>query len=234
MTTSAPIQIRPMSRRNHLVFTLLGIVGIVTSLILQQQGIKLPAYLLLLAAFVLLVFGIFKWQEPEISIELTEQHFCWHFKYGSLQIPWSNIVDIRPLRVNKGQGQTDLHYLGLKLWDLTPVVDSISLRLAKSLFHEYRSLLHVALLEAQFRQDSTNSLQEDAEHWRDANGNRITGLKGMFAARLHQLKHYLGADLYIPVTSLDRHQDEFLTLFKQFQAKINQQSQTKELSESDH
>ena len=222
MTTTSPIQIKPMSRRNHLVFTLLGLIGVITSLILQQHGIKLPAYLLLLASFVFLVFGIFKWQEPEVSLELTEQHFCWHFKYGSLLIPWSNIVDVRPLRVNKGQGQTDLHYLGLKLWDLTPIIETISPRLAKSLFHEYRSLLHVALLEAQFRQDSSSSLQEDAEHWRDSNGKLITGLKGMFAARLQQLKHYLGADLYIPVTSLDRDQEDFLILFKQFQTTMQQ------------
>lgn len=218
----APIKIRPMSRRNHLVFTLFGAIAILVALGLQQHGYKLPGLILLLIGFAVLLLGFFKWREPEYSFELNDQFFTWHLKFGSLRIPWDNVVDLRALTINKGQGKTELHYLGLKLWDLSPVIEQVPLRLAKSLYHEYRSLLHVALLEAQFRGDDLNQLQEDADHWINQTGLKVTDLKGVFAARLHQLKLFLGADLYIPQTSLDRNQEDFIGLFLQYKAQYEQ------------
>jgi hypothetical protein len=82
----------------------------------------------------------------------------------------------------------------------------------------------VALIEAQMRQDDTDWLQEDADYWRSPNGEKITGLKGVFAARLAQLKHYLGSDLYIPITSLDRNQHDFVRLFREYRAQLIRES----------
>ncbi|NVJ61407.1 MAG: DUF2982 domain-containing protein [Gammaproteobacteria bacterium] len=211
-----PTKIRPISRRNHLFFSLLGFTAVFVGLILQEYSLKLPGLILLVAGLATLMLGFFKWREPEFSFELNEQHFIWHLKQGSLEIAWDNIIDLRPLAVNKGQGKTELYYLGLKLWNLTPIIENVPLRMAKSLYHEYRSLLHVALLEAQFRGDDVNQLQEDADHWIDQQGLKVTDLKGVFAARLHQLKLFLGADLYLPVTSLDRNQGDFIELFLSF------------------
>ena len=216
--TLKPIKIRPMSRRNHLVFTLFGALAVGISLGLQQHGYKLPGLILLLIGFAVLLLGFFKWREPEFSFELNDQFFIWHLKYGSIEIPWHNIINLQTLAVNKGQGKTELHYIGLKLWDLSPVVEQIPLRLAKSLYHEYRSLLHVALLEAQFRRDDLSQLQEDADNWIDQSGLKITDLRGIFAARLHQLKQFLGSDLYIPQTSLDRNQHDFIELFLKYKS----------------
>ncbi len=215
------LQFKPIARRNHLAFSLVGLLSIISALILQQFEIKLPGYILMLFGFLFFLFGVFKWQEPPISLELNEQGLIWYHKFGVITLDWENIIDIVPLQVNKGQGQTELHYFGIKVWDRAPMIRNIAPRLAKSLFHEYRSLLHVALLEAQFRSDDTSFLQEDSEHWKAADGQIFDGLKGMFAARLHQLKHYLGADLFVPLTALDRNQEDFLVLFKQYRSKLS-------------
>ncbi|WP_164503560.1 DUF2982 domain-containing protein [Pleionea sediminis] len=214
------ISIKPIARRNHLIFTLVGIVFLTTSLVLQQFGIKLPAYLLMLVGFVLFIFGIFKWQEPKTSLELSSSGIIWFHKFGSVLIEWDNLIDLVPLRINSSSGYKELHYIGVKVWDRTPIIKTVPLRLAKSLYHEYRSLLHVALLEAQYRNDDTSQLQEDAESWKTPSGEKIDGLRGIFAARLNQLKHFLGADLYIPLTALDRNQDDFLDLYKQYKEKV--------------
>ncbi len=215
------LQFKPIARRNHLAFSLIGILSIISALVFQQFEIKLPGYLLMLLGFVFLLFGIFKWQEPPISLELNQQGLIWYHKFGLVTLDWDNIIDIVPLQVNKGQGQIELHYIGIKVWDRAPLIRNMAPRLAKSLFHEYRSLLHVALLEALFRSDDISLLQEDSEQWKAADGQVFDGLKGMFAARLHQLKHYLGADLFIPLTALDRNQEDFLKLFKQYRSKLS-------------
>jgi hypothetical protein len=216
------IAIRPIARRNHLVFTLAGGLLIVGAIISLKMGAKLPASILVIIGLSLVLFGISKWLEPKQSLELSPQGLRWSLKHGDLFFTWDNIIDLVPLHVNKGQGNVELHYIGLKLWDLTPVVETVAPRLARSLFHEYRSLLHVALIEAQTRQDDTQWLQEDAEFWRNSRGEKITGLKGMFAARLAQLKRYLGSDIYIPLTSLDRNQHDFIAMFRQYRAEVIQ------------
>ncbi len=219
-----PVSIRPIARRNHIVVTLAGGMALVGALVALQLGVKLPASILLIIGISLILFGISKWLEPEFSLHFDERGMRWSLKQGELFFNWNNIIDLTPLHINKGRGDIELHYIGLKLWDLSPVIDTIPPRMARSLFHEYRSLLHVALVEAQMRQDDTSDLQEDAEHWMSKNGEKVTGLKGMFAARLAQLKRYLGSDLYIPLTSLDRNQHDFIRFFRQYRAQINAES----------
>ncbi len=228
----ASIKIKPISRRNHLFFSLLALIGFVVALWLQQNGVKLPSYILLLIALILGVFGLSKWLEPKYSFTFSDESITWHCRQGDITLAWKNIAAIHSQYVNKGQGKTELNYLGVTLWDLTPVIKSIPPRLAKSLYHEYRSLLHVALLEAQFRDDDTRHLQEDADFWIASNGEKITGLKGMFAARLKQLKQYLGSDIYFPLTALDRNSDDFISYFNRFRQQIeNSKTQNDAITE---
>ncbi len=219
-----PVSIRPIARRNHLVFTLAGCVTLLAALVTLQFGVKLPASILLIVGLSLTLFGISKRLEPEYSLHLNSEGMRWSLKQGELFFSWSNIIDLTPLHINKGQGDIELHYIGLKLWDLSPTIEAIPPRLARSLYHEYRSLLHVALVEAQIRQDDTRGLQEDADYWIASNGEKVTGLKGTFAARLAQLKRYLGSDLYIPLTSLDRNQHDFIQFFRQYRAAVSAES----------
>ncbi|WMS87145.1 DUF2982 domain-containing protein [Pleionea litopenaei] len=225
------IHIAPMARRNHVTFIVAGLFMSALGLVALQWQYSMFGYLALMPGIVLVLLGLFKWQEPKVSFVLSPQGFCWRVRHGEVLIEWSNIIGLSTLQVNKGQGKTELHYLGLKLWNREAVIQTISLRAAKSLFHEYRSLLHVALMEAQYRGDDVQQLQEDTETWRGDSGQRFDGLKGMFAARLAQLKMFLGADLYIPVTSLDRHQDEFIELFTQYQRSIQQLAQEQQLND---
>ncbi|NVJ49272.1 MAG: DUF2982 domain-containing protein [Gammaproteobacteria bacterium] len=225
MTESLPerLTIYPMSRRNHLAFSLAGVVLLLGGLLTMQFGWSLGGLLLFMPGFTLLLFGLFKQFEPKVSLEFTPSQLVWHLRHGQVAIDWSNIITLQSLSITDHRGATDLHYLGLKVWDRKPIIDQLPPRAAKSLFHEYRSLLHVALKEAIQRQESAAQLQEDLDTWVSPCGTRYQGLKGIFAARLAQLKQYLGADLYIPATSLDRHQDAFIQLFKQYQQAVQQQ-----------
>ncbi|MEE4245660.1 MAG: DUF2982 domain-containing protein [Kangiellaceae bacterium] len=210
-----------MARRNHLAFIIAGLLLLIANLLLLKWETGLLPLFMTLVAISLVLFGIAKYYEPQVSFTLSPECLQWHLKYGDVKIPWDDIVDLTGLKVNTKRGDSELHYIGLKLWQLDNVVNSIPLRSAKSLFHEYRSLLHVALVEAQFRQDDVSKIQEDNDSWRSQSGKKIGGIKGMFASRLVTLKHYLGADLYFPITSLDRNQDDFIQMFRQYKRQID-------------
>jgi hypothetical protein len=115
---SETIYIRPIARRNHLVFTLAGGLAFVTALFLLKTGFKLPASILLMVSLSLVLFGISKWLEPEYSLVFTADGLHWKLKQGDLFFEWKNIIDLVPLHINKGTGDIELHYIGLKLWDI--------------------------------------------------------------------------------------------------------------------
>ncbi len=214
--TLEELKIRPIARRNHISFVLFGAALIILSLIAQVFAIKLPAFIMLIAGLLALILGLLKWREPEFSFTFTPHHFIWHHHRGDIEIDWFNVYDLISIKVDKGLEQHELHYLGLKLKDFTPLTKTIPLRVAKSLYHEYRSLLHVAMVDARSRGLSAILFQEHQDEWRGSDKKKIDGLMGTFASRIHQLKQQLGADLYIPLTALDRHPDEFIEIFRQY------------------
>ncbi|MCO7223945.1 DUF2982 domain-containing protein [Pleionea sp. CnH1-48] len=210
------VKVAPISRRNHQLFIAIACVAGFIAFLLLLTELKLAGYITLVLAIIFLLFGFAKKWEPEFSMTLNQEQLTWHLKQTDIHIPWDNLKQCCLLKASKGDKLMELQYIGVKLWDLTPIVDQISPRAAKSLYHEYRSLLHVSLLESQSRAESLSYVQEDAEYWTNSRKEKVSGLKGMFAARLNQLKHGLGSDLYIPLTSLDRNEQDFVRMINDY------------------
>ena len=163
---------------------------------------------------VITILGYAKVSLPAVSLSLTPEGVHYYHKRGQVFIEWDNIQRVDIPRVTQGLETIDLQFVALKLKQINPILDNISLRLATGLMTEQRPLLMTAAAQ--------DEMLETLEHYLSAeftplvvNGDRYRGVLAMFGHRCEMLNKHLGYHLYIPIECLDRSPEEFVALLRQ-------------------
>ena len=211
------VLIRPMIKRNGLTLTFAGGLSLAAGLGLFLSGSHLFAPGIVFFAFgaIALVLGGAKLVEPEVTLKLTDKGLTYFHRRGQVVIEWNNIQRFDQPRVSQGLDTLDLPYIGVKLKQISPVLECISLRLAAGLLTEQRPLLMTAstqdedlsVLEEQMSTEFTPFIE---------NEDRYKGLLAMFGHRCRLLNSHLGYHLFISTDSLDRSEIEFLALLREY------------------
>ncbi|WP_299810767.1 DUF2982 domain-containing protein [uncultured Shewanella sp.] len=211
------VLIRPIIKRNGLTLTFAGGLAVVAGLGLFLSGSHLfaPGIICFASGAIALVLGGAKLVEPEVTVKLTDEGLTYFHRRGQVVIEWHNIQRFDQPRVSQGLDTLDLPYIGVKLKQISPVLECISLRLAAGLLTEQRPLLMTAsaqdedlsVLEEQMSAEFTPFIEND---------DRYKGVLAMFGHRCRLLNTHLGYHLFISTDSLDRSEIEFLALLREY------------------
>ncbi|MGL5048652.1 MAG: DUF2982 domain-containing protein [Shewanella sp.] len=210
------VLVRPLSKRNGLTLTWLGGVSLLLGLgfFLTWPAMFAIGLMFFSVGAICLILGLAKVYEPETTIALDNKGLTYFHRRGKVSIAWDNIARVDIPRVTNGLDIIELSYLGIKLKQLSPILDNISPRLATGLLTEQRPLLVTAA--SQDEGLATLEAYLGAEFGPLViGGDRYRGVLAMFGHRCVMLDTRLGYHLYIPHDSLDREPKDFIKLLRQ-------------------
>jgi hypothetical protein len=219
--TSTPeriVYVQPLTRAHGLGFNALGVVifAITMFLWLTDTPIITAAYgLLFITSAVLIFLGSAKIFEPPVSMSITPQAITYLHRRGTWQIQWDNILRFDIPRLHRGLELDSMPYIGFRLHDIEPVLQSITPRLAVYLLSEQRHLLIAALRHERPDLREYSPYFEVPERYKGASGTEYRGVQAMFAVRCEHFRELLGYDLFVSATALDRPPEEFITWLQQ-------------------
>ncbi len=215
-----PIFIRATSKRNGITSIVIGLAGLLFSLIwfaVTPDWLFLAGVFLTSASIVALLVGYFKLREPEHSIEISPSEIAYHHRLGNWEIHWDNVQRIDCPRVRRGIDHVDLETIGIRIKDYGPFLNSVSPRLATHLLMEQRPLLFQNKDENCPSGSCYEQSMFDDKHFKLPNGDVYTGIKAMLANRMTQLRERLGFDVFVSSSELDRTPGEFVALMRECQ-----------------
>ena len=210
------VSIRPLSKRNGVTLTIVGASAFVLGcglFVLFPELFAVGLVFFSLGA-IALILGLAKVYEPETTLSMDEQGLTYFHRRGKVAVSWSNIQRVDIPRVTQGVDTIELSYIGIKLKQLNPILDNISLRLAAGLLTEQRPLLVTAASQQEDLATLETYLGAEFSPL-VVDGDRYRGVLAMFGHRCVMLNTHLGYHLYIPYDSLDRDPREFIKLLRQ-------------------
>lgn len=223
----AVITIRATSKRNGITTSLIGVGLIALGFLLLSifpEVLFLVGVFIASAGIVGVIMGWFKVREPDYSMEISKRGIRYQHRNGQWWVDWHNVQRIDSPRVTRGIETRDLQMVGIRLRDQEPIISSISPRLATNILMEQRPLL----LQNPTEQCATGScggtdILED-DRYTLPSGKKLRGVQAMFANRMAKLRERLGYDLYIAAAELDRPVQEFVSLLRNCQEQVKQET----------
>lgn len=219
MTPPVALRIRPHTKRNGRMFTVLGLGGLLLLLAVHSQ-VPIPWPLrLTLAGFCLvtIALGIGKLIEPDTSLEITPQQITYlHFR-GQWQLPWDQIQRFDIPKVQRGMEQVELPFLAIRLRDYDQFLSALSPRLAVHLVHQQRPLMMQAIRSEMPAHREYLDYVDVPDVFTTDSGKTFRGVLATFGMRMLLMREMLGYDLYISQNALDRPLDEFIRYLKDLQ-----------------
>ena len=215
--------VRPVNKRNGITLSAVGalLLSLAFWLFVSfPQGFA-PGLVLFTFGAISLILGVSKLGEPEISFELSQSGLLFRHRKGQFYVDWDNIQRMDIPRVTQGVDIKELPYIGIKLRQINPVLDSISPRLATGLVSEQRPLLMTATTQTDDLGKLEDQLSAEFTPF-ESNGDRYRGVLAMFGHRCELLSDTLGFHLFLPQDSMDRDAAEFLAMLKEFRARAPQ------------
>lgn len=210
------ILIKPVVKRNGLTFSFLGSLGVIAGISLFLSGSEFfaPGIVCFALGTIALVLGFSKLAEPEVALKLTNEGFTYFHRRGQVSVAWENVQRIDQPRVTQGIDTIALPYIGVKVKQMSPVLEVISLRLAAGLLTEQRPLLMTASTQEEDLSVLENQMSAEFTPFIEDN-DRFKGVLAMFGHRSRLLGSHLGYHLYISTDALDRPANEFIALMNQ-------------------
>nr|WP_275974236.1 DUF2982 domain-containing protein [Shewanella pneumatophori] len=207
------ILIKPVIKRNGITFSVFGCIGVVcgVSLFLLGSEFFAPGIICFALGIIALVLGFSKLAEPEVSLKLSDEGFTYFHRRGQVSVSWDNVQRMDQPRVTQGIDTVSLPYIGVKIKHMSPVLETISLRLAAGLLTEQRPLLMTASTQDEDLSVLENQMSAEFTPFIEDN-DRFKGVLAMFGHRSKLLGNHLGYHLYISTDALDRPVDEFIAL----------------------
>jgi hypothetical protein len=208
------IIISPQSKNHANFLVVIGTCSLLISFLLNTwfwNDYKYQLMLIMFSCLIMILIGILKFSEPDISYQLTRQYLAFYHRNGKWSIKWDNIVRIGTINSYIHGDLVKLPYIGIKLKNINSVVNTISPRLANKLIHEQKELL---ILAAKNREITLTEGLISFEPYK-LNGKTYKGPIAAWLYRTKQLNNVYGYDLFIPETSFDRDLDEFYNLLNQ-------------------
>ncbi|RUO56334.1 DUF2982 domain-containing protein [Pseudidiomarina homiensis] len=225
------LKVQPAARRDALSFCIGGVALFAVTMFLYLADFDFPQAawaLLYIASAAIFLLGVAKMVEPPVSLVITPQNIRYEHRRGTWQLEWDNLLRFDIPRTHRGLELEELPYIGFRVHDMEPVLDSISPRLAVYLVSEQRHLLAAALRREQPELNDYTPYYDIPTSYKAPSGKLYRGVQALFAVRCEQLRQLLGYDLYVPASALDRPLDEFC----QWMQQVKQHRQTVK-SESD-
>lgn len=173
--------------------------------------------LLLLALILLIAAGYWFMRKSWVGFTLTATHFQQHFYHGGWVIKWSNICQIDICSYQQEGWHQSLPWIGIRLKNYSPFLNSICPRIAREMLLNQRALLYLGAKQ----QPSPMNFEDivlDSTPYKDRQGDVYTGLMAMLANRMGYQREYYGFDVYISEADLDRDASEFVGLARRYLA----------------
>ena len=174
-------------------------------------------------AAILLVAGLgfylsYLSQRSRLAFSLSRYHVQYHCSKGGWSLPWQSITQISIPTVSHEGWHQPLPWLGLRLANYEPLLNSISFRVASQLLIEQRGLLLCGYRYAEAPQLALEQMLFDETPYILSNGKVYRGLLAMLGNRMRYTRELLGYDVFIHESLLDRPLDDFAGVMRQYHA----------------
>lgn len=150
--------------------------------------------LTLVAAFV----GLKKLTAPVVLVQCSSAGMVYHHPRGSWTLPWQQIALVQQVEV---QGR-ELAWVGIRINDYDPFLQTLSLRLAVRLLIEQRAALIAAVGGSCPSGRCAGDFLVDGLEYKTSL-QMYKGVQAMFAQRMAHLRQLVGVDLLIPADFKD-------------------------------
>jgi hypothetical protein len=219
------IEIKSQVKRNVIVSTLIGLVGLSLASItfsLLPKSLYLIGIFLTSASLVALLIAWVKYREPQFSFLLSKTFIIYKHRHGQWQLDWSNIQRVDVPKVTHGFEFKSLEMVAIKIKDYSAFLKKVSPRLMTNILMEQRPLLFQNMPSTEDCADGSCHSDDMLEHdyFKDNNGVEYKGIQAMFANRMSKLRARLGYDIFVAGSELDRSEQEFVELLRQCQKRV--------------
>ncbi|OIQ26592.1 DUF2982 domain-containing protein [uncultured Vibrio sp.] len=159
-------------------------------------------------------------QRSKVSYTITATHFQQHLYRGGWVIKWSDVERIGLCELDQDGFQQSLPWIGIKLKDYAPYLNSICPRVTTDILLSQRSLLYVGYRNHKRRHGSKEfeDLVLDSNTYKCESGESYSGLRAMLANRMSYQRAYFDYDIFISTSDLDRDGESFVGLTRRYLA----------------
>lgn len=213
--------VTPKAKRNALTFCGIALLILALTVFIHLARSSVPTGLTVVlgaTAAIFMLLGLGKLIEPPVSLVITPEHIQFLHRRGRWQVDWDNIIRFDIPRVNRLLELEDAPFLGFRLHDVDPVLQSISPRLASALLFEQRQLLTLGLRHEHPERTDYDQYFDIPDRYVSPSGTVYKGLIASFGLRMEHLRELLGYDLYVSENALDREIYEFKAHLQKLQA----------------
>ncbi|CAM3950294.1 DUF2982 domain-containing protein [Vibrio neonatus] len=175
-----------------------------------KLGIMFIGLVLYVSIFQIYLRGI-------IRYTLTDSHFQQHTYKGGWVVQWHNVTALGLCQSHNPAAPANLPWIGIRLNDPVPFVESTCPRLISHLLLEQRSLLYLGAMETKqetFFQDQVL----DSRSVTVKDKQVFSGLQASMLRRMQYQREYWGYDIFIATADLDRDAEEFVGLLRRYWA----------------
>ncbi|KJY84911.1 hypothetical protein TW81_02675 [Vibrio galatheae] len=165
----------------------------------------------------LLVFGYILILKSTVRFTLTATHFQQHLFKGGWVVKWNNVQKIGICTYEHQGWHQPLPWVGIKLKDYSPYLNSICPRIATEILLSQRALLYLGARQHQ-QGAQFEDIVLDSKVFTTPEGKRFKGLQAMLANRMKYQRQYFDYDIFISSQDLDRDADEFVGLARRYLA----------------
>ncbi|MGF1824328.1 DUF2982 domain-containing protein [Vibrio splendidus] len=232
------------TRSYRIIAVILGFVCLIIALYSDN------AKLLIVGAFcisALLVTGYYLMLRSRVMFTLTPTHFQQHFYKGGWVLKWSNIEKIGMCTYEQEGWHQPLPWVGIKMKDYSPYLDSICPKITCELLLSQRALLYLGAKQAG-KESLFEDMVLDSSHYHtrstesgcveqsknrdpeDTSKSQIqsnpenvivkdySGLQAMLANRMKYQRGFHGYDIFISTQDLNMSGEEFIGLARRYLA----------------
>jgi len=175
------------------------------------------ALLTTIAITCLIGFGYLLVLKSTVRFTLTASHFQQHLFKGGWVLKWNNISKIGICHYDQDGWQQPLPWIGVRVKNYSPYLESICPRIATEILLSQRALLYLGARQHQ-QGERFEDIVLDSQIYRNSQGKEFKGLQAMLANRMRYQREYYGYDIFISANDLDREPDEFVGLARRYLA----------------
>ncbi|PFG56441.1 Protein of unknown function (DUF2982) [Vibrio sp. ES.051] len=199
---------------NKLILLLVALITLF--LVILSPGWK-QAILSVMLMTVIVGFAILMIKKSQVAFTLTASHFQQHLFKGGWVIRWRNVESIGICSYQQDGWHQPLPWIGIRLKNYSPYLDSICPRIATEILLGQRALLYLGARQNQC-EEKFEDMVLDPKPYINRNGVQYKGLLAMLANRMKYQRGFYGYDLFISASDLDREAEEFVGLTRRYLA----------------
>ncbi|CAH8194544.1 DUF2982 domain-containing protein [Vibrio aestuarianus] len=172
-------------------------------------------FIILLISLVAMVYFLIL--KGKVSYTLTPTHFQQHLFKGGWVVKWHNVQNIGICNYDNQGWHQSLPWIGIKLKDYEPYLDSICPRIASEILLSQRSLLYLGAKQ-KGQETRFEEIVLDSAIFTASGGKSYHGLLAMLANRMRYQRQYFDYDIFISVQDLERDAESFVGLARRYLA----------------